>query len=203
MIKKYASLLSANAVNYQKVIKNLEKQNIDGFHFDIMDGHFVRNFAFNASIIKSLRSITKLPFQAHLEIESPGEYLDMFIDCGCQIITIHPQTCKLERELRYIRSKNINASVAIDPDISIDAIKDFMGLIDNVVIMTVYPGFGGQRLYIKQLKKIELLKEIIIKDKLNITISVDGGVNRNTEKMIIKSGADILIYEWGGLNPYS
>ena len=88
--KKFLSLLSADIANYESVIKSFERKGFDGFHFDIMDGHFVKNFAFGPNIIKSLRKVTKLPFQAHLEIENPGEYIDMFINCGCQIITIHP-----------------------------------------------------------------------------------------------------------------
>jgi len=194
MIKKFASLLSAEALNYKKLIKDLEKCGYDGFHFDIMDGHFVKNFAFNANIIRSLRKTTKLPFQAHLEIENPGEYIDMFIDCGCEIITIHPQICKPERELRYIKSRNAIASIAIDPDIDLKFVKNYFKLIDNVVIMAVYPGFGGQKFIKDSLKKIKKLKSIILKNDLSITVSVDGGVDDMTQNSIIKSGADILIY---------
>ncbi|MCL5771087.1 MAG: ribulose-phosphate 3-epimerase [Actinobacteria bacterium] len=194
MVKKYASLLSADASDYKKIIGDTEKKGFTGFHFDIMDGHFVKNFAFNATIIKSLRNLTKLPFQAHLEIENPGEYIDMFIDSGCQIITVHPQTCKLERELRYIRTKNALASVAIDPELGIDAVWGHKSLIDNVVVMSVYPGFGEQKFNEESLKKIKNLKKIIEENNLKITISVDGGINSKTENRVIESGADILIF---------
>jgi len=194
MVEKFISLLSADASDYRKIIKGFEAENINGYHFDIMDGHFVKNFAFNSNIIRSLRKLTKLPFQAHLEINNPSEFIDMFINSGCQIITVHPQTCNIERELRYIRTKGCVASVAIDPDIDVEIIKNYLGLIDNVVIMAVYPGFGGQNLIEKAIKKIIELKELISVNDLDITISVDGGVSDKNDYKLIKSGANILIY---------
>lgn len=194
MVKKFASLLSADASNYGKVITGLEENGYEGFHFDVMDGHFVKNFAFGPKVIESLRCYTRLPFQAHLEIENPGEYIDMFIDAGCDIITIHPQTCNVEKELRYLRAKNITGSIAIDPDINIEEVFDYLNLIDNIIIMSVYPGFGNQKFIASALEKIKKLKEIILKSKLNVSISIDGGVSKETEPDIIKSGCDILIY---------
>ena len=194
MVKKFASLLSADASNYGKVITDLEKIGYEGFHFDVMDGHFVKNFAFGPKVIKSLRCFTRLPFQAHLEIENPGEYIDMFIDAGCDIITVHPQTCNAERELRYLRAKKIISSIAIDPDINIEEVFEYLNLIDNIIIMSVYPGFGNQKFISSALAKIQELKEMIIKSKLDISVSIDGGVSKETEPDIIKSGCDILIY---------
>jgi ribulose-phosphate 3-epimerase len=194
MVKKFASLLSADASNFEKVITGLEKNGYEGFHFDIMDGHFVKNFAFGPRVIESLRRYTVLPFQAHLEIENPGEYVDMFIEAGCNIITIHPQTCKVQKELRYLRAKNIISSVAIDPDIDIEEVFDYLSLIDNITIMSVYPGFGKQSFNAASLEKIKKLKAKILIEKLNISISVDGGVSKETEPELIKSGCDILIY---------
>jgi len=195
MVKKFASLLSADASNYEKTIRKLEREKFDGFHFDILDGHFVRNFAFNAEIIKSLRKLTELPFNAHLEIENPEIFLDMFIEAGCNIITIHPQTCKkIERELRYIKAKNALSSVAIDPDIKVDYIKNYLPLIDNIIIMSVYPGFGKQKFIDASLQKIKKTKKIITENNLNISISVDGAIDENNSKKVIECGADILIY---------
>jgi ribulose-phosphate 3-epimerase len=194
MVKRFASLLSADASNFEKVIASLEKNGYEGFHFDVMDGHFVKNFAFGPKVIESLRRLTRLPFQAHLEIENPGEYIEMFIDAGCDIITIHPQTCKVEKELRYLRAKNIVSSVAIDPDINIEVVFGYLGLIDNIIIMSVYPGFGKQSFNIAVLEKIRKLKAKILIEKLNISISVDGGVSKETESDLVKSGCDILIY---------
>lgn len=194
MVKRFVSLLSAEAGNYEKIIKKIEAQNYNGLHFDIMDGHFVKNFAFGPGLIKSLRKITKLPFQAHLEIENPGEYIDMFIECGCDIITLHPQTCKIEKELKYLRAKNIITSVAIDPDIKITEVINYLGLIDNIIIMSVYPGFGEQKFLASSFMKIKRLREIIDAGNHDITISVDGGINEDIEKKLIKIGSDILIY---------
>jgi len=195
MVKKFASLLSADASNYEKTIRKLEREKFDGFHFDILDGHFVRNFGFNAEIIKSLRKLTELPFNAHLEIENPEIFLDMFIEAGCNIITIHPQTCKkIERELRYIKAKNALSSVAIDPDIKVDYIKNYLPLIDNIIIMSVYPGFGKQKFIDASLQKIKKTKKIITENNLNISISVDGAIDENNSKKVIECGADILIY---------
>lgn len=194
MVKRFVSLLSTEAGNYEKIIKKIEAQNYNGLHFDIMDGHFVKNFAFGPGLIKSLRKITKLPFQAHLEIENPGEYIDMFIECGCDIITLHPQTCKIEKELKYLRAKNIITSVAIDPDIKITEVINYLGLIDNIIIMSVYPGFGEQKFQASSLMKIKRLREIINAGNHDITISVDGGINEDIEKKLIKIGSDILIY---------
>lgn len=194
MIQKYVSLLSSSARNFEKTIMDFEKKKFDGYHFDVMDGHFVKNFAFGPGIIKSLRKLTALPFQAHLEIENPGEYLDMFMGCGCNIITLHPQTCDIERELRYLKARNITASVAIDPDIKVEAVSGYLNLIDNIVVMSVYPGFGKQRFLENSLIKIRKLKEIISKNNLDITISIDGGVSKETEGKIIESGCDIMIY---------
>jgi len=194
MTKRFASLLSADAGNYKELLKKIENINFDGIHFDIMDGHFVKNFAFSPGIIKSLRNYTILPFNAHLEIENPSDFIDTFIDCGCSIITLHPQTCNIERELRYLRARNVIASVAIDPDIKISEIFNYLGLIDNIIIMTVYPGFGKQKFIENSFEKIKNLKEIIIKNKLNITISVDGSVSKQNEQLLINAGCDILIY---------
>ncbi|MHB8276689.1 MAG: ribulose-phosphate 3-epimerase [Candidatus Humimicrobiaceae bacterium] len=195
MVKKFASLLSVDASNYGQIIKELENKKFDGFHFDVLDGHFVRNFAFSSGIIESLRKLTKLTFNIHLETENPEIYLDMFIDAGSDIITFHPQVCeKVERTLRYLRAKNILSSVAVDPDIEVDYIKSYLPLIDNVIIMCVYPGFGKQKFIEKSLDKIKMIKKIIVENNLNISISVDGSINENTSKKVIECGADILIY---------
>ena len=160
-----------------------------------MDGQFVKNFAFNAGIIRSLRKLTDLPFDAHLEIINPELYIDIFIDCGCQIITIHPQTCKfIERELRYIKSRGRITSVALDPDQDIEIIRNYINLIDNITVMSVYPGFGNQKFIQGTIKKIKNLKSMLINKNLKTTISVDGGIDEELEDEIIKSGADILIY---------
>jgi len=195
MIKKFGSLLSADAANYEKTVKDLEKKNFDGLHFDVMDGHFVRNFAFNATIIASLRRLTNMVFNTHLEIEDPEQYLDMFIDSGSNMITIHPQVCgNTERTLRYLKAKKILSSIALDPDIKIKQIMDYLPLIDNIIVMSVYPGFGEQKFIESSFERIREIKKIIKTRNFDISISVDGSINNETEKKVIDCGADILIY---------
>ncbi len=195
MVKKYGSVLSADASNYGEAIKKLEDMKFDGLHFDIMDGHFVKNFAFNAQIISSLRKITKLPFGTHLEIENPGEYIEMFIDAGSNIITFHPQACNsVERDLRLIRARGVLSSIAIDPDIKALQFEKYFPLVDNIIVMSVYPGFGEQGFISSSLKKIKKIKESITGKGLDISISIDGSINDKTSGQAIESGADILIY---------
>lgn len=195
MIKKFGSLLSADAADYGKIIKDLENKNFDGIHFDVMDGHFVRNFAFNATIIASLRKLTAMFFDTHLEIEDPEQYLDMFIGSGSNMITIHPQACRNpESALRYLRAKKVLSSIALDPDIKIKKILKYLPLIDNIIVMSVYPGFGEQEFIEGSFERIREIKKIITDGNLNISIAVDGSVNNKTEQKIIDCGADILIY---------
>ncbi len=195
MIKKYGSILSADASNYGEAIKKIEDMKFDGLHFDIMDGHFVKNFAFNAQVISSLRKITKLTFGTHLEIENPGEYIEMFIDAGSDIITFHPQASNsVERDLRLIRARGILSSIAIDPDIEAFEFEKYFPLVDDIIVMSVYPGFGGQGFISSSLKKIKKIKESIISRGLDISISIDGSINEETSGPAIESGADILIY---------
>jgi len=195
MIKKYGSILSADASNYGEAIKKIEDMKFDGLHFDIMDGHFVKNFAFNAHVISSLRKITQLAFGTHLEIENPGEYIEMFIDAGSDIITFHPQaSSSVERDLRLIRARGALSSIAIDPDIKAFQFEKYFPLVDNIIVMSVYPGFGEQRFISSSLKKIKKIKESITSRGLDISISIDGSINEETAGPAVDSGADTLIY---------
>lgn len=195
MVQKFASLLSAESLNYGTVIKKIENNNFDGLHFDVFDGHFVKNFAFGPGIIKPLKKITSLPFNIHLEVEEPELFFDMFIDAGGDIITFHPQACQnTKRALRYLKAKKIKTSIALDPDIRIDYIEEYLNLTDNVIVMTVYPGFGKQDFIHGSLSKIKKLKKTIENKGLKTTIAVDGCINDKTSVSVIENGADILIY---------
>jgi len=195
MGKKYVSLLSSKTANFEDLIVRLEKKyDINGYHFDIMDGHFVKNFAFNAEIIKALRNKTKLIFDVHLEIQEPELFFDMFIDAGSNMITFHPQNCKnLNRALRYLKAKNIITSVALDLEHSIDYIKEYLGLIDNVLVLSVQPGFGMQKFNGAVMKKIGALKKLIKEKELITTIGIDGGITEEIEEDLFDKGVDILI----------
>ncbi len=195
MSKKFVSLLSSKTANFEDLISHIEKKyDIDGYHFDIMDGHFVKNFAFNASIIKALRNKTKLIFDTHLEIQEPELFFDMFIDAGSNMITFHPQNCQnLNRALRYLKAKNIITSVALDLEYSIDYIKDYLDLIDNVLVLSVQPGFGMQKFNDTVIKKILALKNLINEKELKTTLGIDGGITKEIEKDLFNKGVDILI----------
>ncbi len=195
MVEKFASLLSADAADYRSIIKKIEALNFDGLHFDVMDGHFVRNFAFSPHIIKSLRKLTSLVFNVHLEILNPGDFLDVFIDAGSDIITIHPgATANLERELKYLRAKKIKSSIALDPEVKVGEITAYLPLVDYIIVMSVYPGFGHQQFIPESLDKIKHLKALVTDKNLDIKIAVDGSINDKTSEMVIEKGADILIY---------
>ena len=195
MVERFASLLSADATDYGSIIKRIESEKFDGLHFDVMDGHFVKNFAFSPHIIKSLRKLTDLAFNVHLEIMNPGEFLDVFIEAGSDIITIHPVSTKNpERDLKYLRAKNIKSSIAIDPEIEVETITEYLPLVDLVIVMSVYPGFGKQEFIPNSLDKIGKLRSIITGKKLDIKIAVDGSINEKTSKLVTERGADILIY---------
>jgi len=194
-MKKFASLLSADPCNYKKIIEDLEKKRFDGLHFDILDGHFVKNFGFSFHTIKSLKKITKLKFNVHLEVENSDIYTNECINAGADILTIHPQTCiNIERELKFIKAKEIQPSIAVDPEVPIKNIEKYLPLVDNIVLMAVYPGFGGQNFIESSLLKIRELKNLILEKNLPITISVDGSVNSNNAEILKRYGADILIY---------
>ncbi len=194
MIKIAPSILSADFTNIKNEIKSIETSGADLVHLDIMDGHFVPNITFGPFIIKQLRNLTKLPFDAHLMIENPTKYIEDFKNAGCEMITVHLETEQhLHRTLQFIKSLGLKAGVSINPHSPIDFLKYVGDLVDILLIMTVNPGFGGQR-YIKRAgKKIE--EAAILREELglNFEISVDGGVNKDTFKEIKNLGADILI----------
>jgi len=194
-MEKYASLLSADACNYKEIIKKLEENGFSGLHFDVMDGHFVKNFGFNSHIIKTLRKITKLKFSIHLQIKNPEIYINDFIKAGADILTIHPFTCNnLERELRFIKANEVQTSIAIEPYVELEDIEKYLPIVDNVNILSVYPGFGKQKFIEKSFNKIKKLKNIIIEKNFSISISVDGSVKSENDIAIVECGADILIY---------
>jgi ribulose-phosphate 3-epimerase len=131
----------------------------------------------------------------HLEILNPGEFLDVFIDAGSDIITIHPVSTKnAARDLKYLRAKKIKSSIAIDPEVGIEDLIKYLPLVDLIIVMSVYPGFGKQDFIPSSLDKIEQLKSTIIEKNLDIKIAVDGSINDKTSELVVKSGADILIY---------
>jgi len=188
------SILSADFSQLGNEIKKLEKAGADMIHVDVMDGHFVPNLTIGPPVIKALRSNTKLPFDVHLMISPVHKYIKDYADAGANIITIHPEaTDNLKESIKHIKNLGKKVGVSLNPDTQINIIKDFLTKINLVLIMSVYPGFGGQKFIPNVLDKIKELKIIKDKQNLNFDIEVDGGINFDNSKLVIDAGANILV----------
>ena len=193
-IKISPSILSADFSQLGNEIKRLEEAGADMIHVDVMDGHFVPNLTIGPPVIKSLRKYTNLIFDVHLMISPVHKYIKDFADAGANIITIHPEaTENLKESIDLIRSLNKKVGVSLNPDSKIDLIKDILKDIDLVLIMSVHPGFGGQKFIPDVINKIEKLKLIKNEKNLNFDIEVDGGINFENSKSVIEAGANILV----------
>ena len=193
-IKISPSILSADFSQLGNEIKRLEEAGADMIHVDVMDGHFVPNLTIGPPVIKGLRKYTNLIFDVHLMISPVHKYIKDFADAGANIITIHPEaTENLKESINLIRSLNKKVGVSLNPDSKIDLIKDILEDIDLVLIMSVHPGFGGQKFIPDVINKIEKLKLIKNEKKLNFDIEVDGGINFENSKSVIEAGANILV----------
>ena len=163
-------------------------------HVDVMDGHFVPNLTIGPSVIKSLRNYTKLPFDVHLMIKPVHKYIKSYAEAGANIITIHPEaTDSLKDSIKHIKELGKKVGVSLNPDTKTDIIKEFLSELDLILIMSVHPGFGGQKFIPEVLSKIEELKNIKLKENLKFDIEVDGGIDFNNSKLVVKAGANILV----------
>ena len=188
------SILSADFSNLEKDIKKLETAGADMIHVDVMDGHFVPNITIGPPVIKALRNKTSLPFDVHLMISPVHKYIKDFANAGADIITIHPEaTPNLQESIDEIRSFKKKVGISLNPDTKIDIIEDYLDKVDLILIMSVYPGFGGQKFISDVLEKIKSLKNLKDKKKLNFDIEVDGGINFSNFKSVIDAGANVLV----------
>ena len=193
-IKISPSILSADFSQLGNEIKRLEQAGADLIHVDVMDGHFVPNLTIGPPVIKTLRNYSTLPFDVHLMISSVHKYIKNYAEAGADIITIHPEaTDNLESSINLIKKLNKKIGLSLNPDTKIEIIKKFLPSIDLVLIMSVYPGFGGQKFIPEVVKKIKELKSIKEKEKLNFDIEVDGGINFDNSKLVVEAGANILV----------
>jgi len=193
-IKISPSILSADFSKLGSEIQNLEKANADLIHIDVMDGHFVPNITIGPEVIKKLRKYTTLPFDVHLMISPVNNFIKNFADAGADIITIHPEaTNNLMDSIKKIKSFNKKAGVSLNPETPIDKVLPVLNSIDLVLIMSVKPGFGGQKFMQETLEKVKILRKKIDSEKLKTQIEIDGGINFENSKMAIQAGVDILV----------
>lgn len=188
------SLLSADFTNLEKEFKIMNEEKVDFIHLDIMDGNYVPNISYGPGVVKKLRPLTDILFDTHLMIERPENFIEDFVEAGSDIITIHPSTTKhLDRTLSLIKSYGKKAGLALNPGDSIDILDYNIENIDLVLIMSVNPGFGGQKFIPSALRKISEVKKLIEKRNLKTLIEVDGGIKLGNAKDFLDAGADILV----------
>lgn len=188
------SILSADFARLGEDVKKIEKYGADLVHIDVMDGKFVPNITFGIPVVKSIRSHSSLLFDVHLMIEEPSKFIDEFINVGADIITVHYEADRhIDRTINYIKSKNVKAAIALNPGTPVALIKDLIPSLDMVLIMSVNPGFGGQKYISYCTNKIKELRELSQKLNKELLIEVDGGVTCHNIKEISESGADIVV----------
>ena len=194
LIKISPSILSADFSKLGSQIQDLEKAEADLIHIDVMDGHFVPNITIGPEVIGKLRKHTSLPFDVHLMISPVHDFIKNFAEAGADIITIHPEaTNDLVSSIKKIKSYDKKAGVSLNPETSVDKVLSILSVIDLVLIMSVNPGFGGQKFMKETLEKVRILRTEIDTKKLKTQIEIDGGINFENAKMAKEAGVDILV----------
>jgi len=188
------SILSADFSRLGEEIKAVEKAGADLIHVDVMDGHYVPNITIGPGVVSSLRKTTSLPFDVHLMIEDPDRYIDAFVDAGSNIITVHAEAVThLHRTVQYIKAKGARAGVSLNPSTPLSCVEEILPDIDLLLIMTVNPGFGGQKFIAGMLPKIRKARELAQARGLEMAIEVDGGVTAENIGTLADAGADIFV----------
>ena len=194
MIKIAPSILAADLMNMKEEIELVDNYGAEYIHIDVMDGQYVENIAFGPNIVKSIRPLTKKVLDVHLMITPVAKYIDAFIKGGADIISFHPDADKNTQDIiKQIKSNNCKVGIAVHPKINISDIEIFLDDIDCVIVMTVVPGFGGQKFMHSEVKKITELDNIKKQKNLKFEIEVDGGINHETGKICREKNADVLV----------
>jgi ribulose-phosphate 3-epimerase len=199
------SILSADFARLAESIHSVEGAGADLIHLDVMDGHFVPNITIGPPVVASIRKVTSLPLDVHLMIEDPNAYIPAFAEAGADWISVHVETCRhLDRTLQLLRSHKLKTGVVLNPATPLSCLDEVLKLVDHVLIMSVNPGFGGQKFIPAALEKIERLRKIIRHRALPVRIEVDGGIALDNLPDVVRSGAEILVIGsqiFGSKNP--
>lgn len=194
MAKIAPSLLSADFVHLAEDIARVEAAGADWLHLDIMDGHFVPNLTFGPPIVAAIRKITKLPLDVHLMVTNPADHIEAFAAAGANWLTVHVETAPhFHRLAEQIRELGVRPAVALNPATPIGTLEEILSIVDMVLVMSVNPGFGGQKFITSSLSKIRRLKDQIKRMDRSVLIEVDGGVNQGTAPQVRDAGADVLV----------
>ena len=188
------SLLAANQSALREGVEFAQTAGVQSLHLDIMDGHFVPNISFGPDVVQSLRESSDLFFDVHLMLSKPNKHYESFIRAGADLITIHVEPeYPIEETINAIKDRGVLAGIAINPETDVDAVMPYLKMVDLVLVMTVHPGFGGQKLIASCLDKVRTIKEKQLELGLGFRIEVDGGVNLENAKMCVDAGADTLV----------
>lgn len=194
MLKLAPSILSADFSALAADVKKIEEGGADYIHVDVMDGHFVPNISFGAAVMKSLNGKTNLPYDVHLMIENPDQYIDNFVTPQTEFITVHQEACvHLHRTIQNIKSKGVKAGVAINPATPVRMLECVLQDLDMVLIMSVNPGFGGQKFIPQTLEKVKELAALRSQQNLPFAIEIDGGITLDNAEEVMKAGVDIAV----------
>jgi len=205
VIEIVPSILNCDFTNLKESIVLVEEAGADMLHLDVMDGHFVPNISFGPRVVSSIKGITKLPLDVHLMIDNPDRFIPVFSRAGANIITVHLEACiNLGDEIRAIREEGLEVGVSLNPETPVEPLFDYLTEIDMALLMTVEPGFSGQKFISSVLPKIARLRNYLLRNRLDVDIEVDGGIDLETAQWVIDNGANILVageYIFGSADP--